>query len=147
VYDLLSPDGGIGLDLIIASIQDLITSHHSILTVFRQLEVLSVRYRLSQRPEEPWNGQLSYDFTIVDDLYNKNTWTIADSWTYRHKELFMALRDDEYPESKSLQEIKETWNRLSKQVEECALVGGLLVNGLAYIERVRKGCPVLKCSD
>jgi hypothetical protein len=94
---------------------------------------------LAQTPEplEPWNGQLSYDFTILDDIGTASPWEIAESWTNRHKELFIALRDDEYPKSDWLEVINETWNRLSRHVQECALAGGSLVEKLAQTETVR----------
>jgi hypothetical protein len=133
-------NGGVGLDPIIAFIQDLIASHHPVMTVFSRLHLLSVRYMLAQTPEplEPWNGKLSYEFTILDDIDTASPWKIAESWTDRHKELFVSLRNDEYLKSDWLGEINETWNRLSRHVQECALAGGSLVEKLAQIETARK---------
>lgn len=145
MYDLISTtlgrcDDGVGLGPIIAFIQDLIAGDHHILTVFRRLELLRVRYEIAQtlEPVEPWSGQLSYDFDILDNLISMSSWEIAKIWTDKHKQLFIALRDDEFPTSNWLEEINATWNRLSRHVEECALASGSLVDKLAQIEIVRK---------
>jgi hypothetical protein len=76
--------------------------------------------------------------SILDDIGTASSRKIAESWTDRHKEVFIALRDDEYPKSDLLEVVNESWNRLSRHVQECALAGGSLVEKLAQIETVRK---------
>lgn len=124
---------------IFASIQDLLARDDlSVTNVFRRFAVLSIRYEDARSPEkvESWDGQLSSEFTFLDEISSAPPLVIVNSMTDRHSALFAALKEDDYPSSDRLQFITDTWDRLSKNIKECALADHALVNKLARIEIV-----------
>jgi hypothetical protein len=142
-------DDGIGLDPIIFAIQELIASRHDVLIVCQRFELLRIRYNAAKipKPIKPWNGRLSYDFQTLDDVSSMSPNEIATAWTEKHIILFAALRDDDFPESKRLDQIGGTWDQLVRDAQECALVGDSIVDKLAHVEKVRDNIPCLALSD
>lgn len=125
--------------MIYAPIQDLLVREDlSVIDIFKRFELLSVRYKAAQTPKplEPWEGQLSSDFTFLDEISSATPWTLANSLTDKHQELFLTLRDEGYPNSDCLSSIVKIWRRLENDVKECVLANISLANLLANTERV-----------
>jgi hypothetical protein len=122
--------------LIYAPIQDLLVREDlSVIDIFKRFKVLSVRYEAAQTPE-PWDGRLSSDFTFLGEISSARPWDLANSLTDKYLELFLTLRDEEYPNLDCVSSIVKRWTRLRNDVKECVLAHRSLADKLAKTERV-----------
>jgi hypothetical protein len=127
--------------LIYAPIQDLLTDEQlSVIEVFKRFALLKVRYEGAQssEPLETWDGQLSCDFTFLDKIVSVDPWEFVRAITDKHQELFLALRDEDYPHSDRLSSIIRGGECLSNYVAECALTKDSLAEKMSQIEIVRR---------
>ena len=110
----------------------------SAINVFKRFELLSVRYRNAQtlEPLEPWDGQLSSDFTFLHEISFRHPVRLAELMTNEHLQLFSVLQDEDFPQSERLSDIIKIGMCLSKDVTECTLTDSSLVEKLAIFERV-----------
>jgi hypothetical protein len=126
--------------LICASIQDLLALEQlPVIEVFKRFVLLSVRYKAAQTPEplEPWGCQFSCDFTFLDEIMSADPGQFAKAMTDKHQELFLALREEDYPHSDRLSSIIRGGECLSNHVAECALTDDSLAEKIAQIKVVR----------
>jgi hypothetical protein len=128
-----------GIGLIYAPIQDLLAEEKlAVIEVLKRFALLKVRYDAAQtsKPLESQDGQLSCNFTFLDEIMSADPREFVKAMTDKHQELFLTLRDVDYPRSDRLSSIIMGGECLSNHVAECALTGDSLAEKMAQIEVV-----------
>ena len=92
---------------------------------------------------DDWDGLLSRDFPLFDEISSASPWTVAHSMNARNQKLFRTLSADDYlSPSRRLRDMSARWSRISNDIKGCCIADDDLVEKISDIAVVHQRLPL-----